>query len=294
MTFDVLVSDGFTLTEGPAWDERRSRLFFVDILEPAVLSVRLDGTDLRRFPMPRPVGSIGLCESGRILCALGQDIGLLDPDHGTLVPFVELPDEPPTNRLNDGKVGPDGAFWVGSMDNRGPDREPTGSLWRIDGQGGVRRITAGCKVSNGLAFTADGRGMIHTDSSWQTIDLWDLDPVSGEVSNRRRVVDVDARIGRPDGGAMDIEDHYWSAGIFGGHLNRFALDGRLVERVPVPVPTPTMPCFCGPDLRTLVVTSLAVGLGEDVRRAFPQVGQVFIATKPWPVAGVPVGRVRGL
>ncbi len=31
------------------------------------------------------------------------------------------------NRLNDGKVGPDGAFWVGSMDERAP-RQATGSL----------------------------------------------------------------------------------------------------------------------------------------------------------------------
>jgi sugar lactone lactonase YvrE len=269
-------------------------LFFVDILAPAVLSVRLDGTGLRRFPMPRPVGSIGLCESGRLLCALGQGIGILDPESGALSPYLDLPGEPAGNRLNDGKVGPDGAFWVGSMDNRGPDRQPTGMLWRVDGRGGARRIAAGCKVSNGLAFTADGRRMVHTDSSWQVIDLWDLDPATGEASNRRRIAEIDAAIGRPDGGAMDVEDHYWSAGIFGGHLNRFALDGRLVSRLPVPVPTPTMPCFCGPDLRALVVTSLSVGLPEETRRAFPLVGQVLIATTPAPVAGVPVGRVAGL
>jgi sugar lactone lactonase YvrE len=29
-------------------------------------------------------------------------------------------------RLNDGKVGPDGAFWVGSIDDRGRNREPIG------------------------------------------------------------------------------------------------------------------------------------------------------------------------
>src|SRR4051794_10550445 len=33
-------------------------------------------------------------------------------------PSGRLEGEPATNRLNDGKVGPDGAFWVGTMDDR--------------------------------------------------------------------------------------------------------------------------------------------------------------------------------
>jgi sugar lactone lactonase YvrE len=33
-------------------------------------------------------------------------------------------------RLNDGRVGPDGAFWVGSMDERVPS-EPLGSLYHV-------------------------------------------------------------------------------------------------------------------------------------------------------------------
>ena len=33
----------------------------------------------------------------------------------------------PTNRLNDGKVSPEGRFWAGTMDER-PDKQPIGSL----------------------------------------------------------------------------------------------------------------------------------------------------------------------
>jgi len=62
--------------------------------------------------------------------------------------------------------------------------------------------------------------------------------------------------GRPDGAACDAEGFYWSAGVSAGVLNRIAPDGTIVKRIPVPVAAPTMPCFGGPDLKTLYVTSL--------------------------------------
>ena len=48
----------------------------------------------------------------------------------------------PETRLNDGKVGPDGAFWVGSMDDR-PQKEPIGALYRVDPSGEVERKVEG-------------------------------------------------------------------------------------------------------------------------------------------------------
>jgi sugar lactone lactonase YvrE len=74
-------------------------------------------------------------------------------------------------RLNDGKVGPDGAFWVGTMDDRGlPTREPLGALYRIAGDGTVERKVDDVCVSNGLAWTPDGRTMFHSDSSGKWLD----------------------------------------------------------------------------------------------------------------------------
>src|SRR3712207_9091319 len=65
------------------------------------------------------------------------------------------------------------------------------------------------------------------------------------------------RSGRPDGGACDAEGFYWSAGVSAGRLNRFAPDGSVAQSHELPVPSPTMPCFGGPDFRSLFVTSLA-------------------------------------
>ncbi|MGO4524865.1 SMP-30/gluconolactonase/LRE family protein [Microvirga sp. 2MCAF35] len=273
--------------ESPVWDDRRKVLFFIDIKAPAIHAIRLDGTERRTWTMPRVVGSIGLGTSCRLVVALERTIAVFDPDAERLDIIAEVPGEPAWHRLNDGKVGPDGAFWVGSMDDR-PQKEPRASLYRVDGRGRVTRVLEHvCLVSNGLAWSADGRTMFHSDSRGPWIDRYDFDPSSGILANRSRFATLDEARGRPDGGACDAEGFYWSSGVSAGRLNRFSPAGEIVETHPVPVPAPTMPCFCGDDLKTLVITSLQPD-NPDVLAAAPQSGSLFIASSP--VAGVRIER----
>ena len=97
--------------------------------------------------------------------------------------------------------------------------------------------------------------------------------------------------GRPDGGACDVEGRYWSAGVSAGVLNRFDRDGKIADRYEAPVPAPTMPCFCGPDLKTLVITSHRAVAPDQLNR-FPQSGSVFAARSA--IAGAPVFRMKGV
>ncbi|HRD85814.1 MAG TPA: SMP-30/gluconolactonase/LRE family protein, partial [Rubrivivax sp.] len=61
--------------------------------------------------------------------------------------------------------------------------------------------------------------------------------------------------GRPDGAAVDSEGAYWVAMFEGARLLRLSPGGRVLQAVELPVRCPTMPCFGGPDLRTLFVTT---------------------------------------
>ena len=277
------------LGESPVWDDRRELLFFVDILAPAIHAIRLDGSGLRSWPMPAPVGSVGLTQTGRLIAALKHELALFDPDSGSLQPFTRLPpDEPHSNRLNDGKAGPDGAFWVGTMHDV-PERQPIGALYRVAPDGSVTRHVEGLKVSNGLAFSPDGTLIYHSDTRSSWLDRWDFSAATGTISGRKRIHEFDGAIGLPDGGAMDAEGCYWSAGIYAGRLNRFSAGGALIASLDLPVPAPTMPCFCGPDLRLIAVTSHRTGPIAAQLDRFPQSGAVFIARAA--VSGAPVGRM---
>ena len=280
------------LGEGPVYDDRNHALFQCDITGKAVHRFDLATGAARRWSFPSEVGSIGLAESGRLVVALRHAIGLFDVRDESFQEIAAIETGRGNDtRLNDGKVGPDGAFWVGSMDDRAVQvKEPLGTLYRVSPDGKAEAKVKGLMISNGLAFSLDGRTMFHSDSRAGWLDRWDFNRASGVITNRTRIAELDEATGRPDGGATDVNGDYWSAGISAQRLNRFAPDGRLLESYPVPVGAPTMPCFGGPDLKTLFVTSLRIGRAPELLAKYPLTGITVVGTSP--IAGSPVTRFR--
>lgn len=235
--------------------------------------------------MEEPVCSLGIADDGRLVVAMLSGVYLLDLATarrelvGIPEPMVAARTAGP--RLNDGKVGPDGAFWVGSMH---PDA-PTAGLFRVSGDAGVEPKATGLGASNGLAFSADGSLMLHSDSRLQFIDTYAFDAKSGSISNRRRIATPDEANGRPDGGATDMANSYWSAGVSAGCLNRYDFSGNLLEKVRVHPRAPTMPCFGGPELKTLFFTSL-----QRPGNTSEHCGGLYFLQVEEP--GVPVSRFR--
>lgn len=290
LEFTCIVDLKGRIAESPVYDERAGRLYFCDILNRKIYALEADGS-LKDWTLDSEVGSLSLAASGRLVVALRDSVILFDPRDESRRKLCRIEAGRPETRLNDGRVGPDGAFWVGSMDDR-PTKKPIGSLYRVAPGGAVEKKVEGLIVSNGLAWTADGETMFHADSRGPWIDRWRFDRWTGEISERTRFADLDEAAGRPDGGSCDAEGFYWSAGVSAGRINRFAPDGRIVEVHPIEVPAPTMPCFGGADFRTLYVTSLRDGRSPEVLAQGPLSGGVFSA--PSPVAGFPSWRFLDL
>ena len=279
-----------TIGECPVWSAEEQALYWVDILAPALFRLDPATGDQRRWDLPEAVGSFGLGCHGDAILALRTGFHRLDLGTGRLA-FVAQPEgDRPGNRFNDGKVSPDGRFFAGTMDEEKMSRHQA-ALYRLDPDGGTKRMVDGLIVSNGLAWSADGRTMFHSDSKGQVIWAWSYDPATGEIADRREVARPTEAIGRPDGGAADVEGYYWSAGISAGVLNRWAPDGRLDRQIAMPCAAPTCPCFGGPDLRTLYVTSLRHHVSPERLAERPLSGGIFALRVDVP--GVPVARFGG-
>lgn len=281
--FELVLDTRCSVAESPVWDAANRRILFCDI-EGRRINAFSVATGAHAFwEFSDVVGSFGLCRSGRLVVALRRHVALFDTRTGALSDLTEAIDEPAVNRLNDGKVGPDGAFWVGSLDGNSP-RQNTAALYRVTADGRITKVEQGYKNSNGLAWSPDGRIMYHSDSTAGMLEAWDFDPATGARSGRRVLANLTNEEGRPDGGATDIEGNYWSAGPSAGCLNCFSPSGALLRKVRFPVPGPTMPCFAED---YMYVTSLREGKSAQVLAAFPTLGGLFRA--PAPVAGTPVG-----
>jgi L-arabinonolactonase len=287
---DCVLDIRAALGECPIWCERQQALFWVDI--NAGLLNRFDpSTGINTsWRFDEPIGSFALCQDDRFVVALKSGLHRFEPKSAALTPLAKPEADKPGNRLNDGRCDYTGRLWVGSMADPPDPARPSGTLYRFDAEQRCTPMVSGLVVSNGLAFSPDGRILYHSDShvSVRTIWAWDLDP-DGNISNRRVFVDTHGMPGRPDGGAIDADGCYWMAANDGWEVVRFTPAGAIDRRIPVPVAKPSMLTFGGPKFDTLYIASIRPE-GIDLSNQ-PQAGSLF-AVAPG-VTGLPEPRYRG-
>jgi sugar lactone lactonase YvrE len=281
---DVVLAAEARLGEGPVWDPRNSCLRWVDILRGRVH--RFDpasGVDTF-FEVGEDVGTVAVRAAGGLVLATASGLSTCLEDGGRRTTLHEVATDPPGGRFNDGKADPWGRFWAGTMVE---DADGGGALYRLDPDRTLHTVLTGVSVSNGLGWSPDGTTMYYVDTRTHGVDVFDHDPSTGAVTNRRRLVEVDR--GWPDGMTVDAEGCLWVALWDGWGLRRYAPDGRLVTTVEVPAQRVTSCAFGGPDLSTLYVTTARVGL-RDLRDQ-PAAGALF-ACEPG-VAGLAPGEWAG-
>jgi sugar lactone lactonase YvrE len=268
------------LGEGPVWVAREQALYWVDIPQKRVFRWS-EAEGVRVSDVPAHVCSIVPRESGGFIGA-GYD-GFLEIGDGLELRQLEDPEpELESNRFNDGKVDRRGRFWAGTMDRN--ERAASGSLYRYDADRSWARIDSGYRVTNGPAFSLDGRTMYHTDSALQTVYAFDL-AEDGAASNRRVFARFGEGDGYPDGMTVDAEDCLWIAFWDGWCVRRFSPQGERLHELRVPAQRPTSCAFGGPGLQRLFITSASRDLSPQEREVQPYAGGLFM-TVPG-VKGVP-------
>jgi sugar lactone lactonase YvrE len=165
-------------------------------------------------------------------------------------------------------------------------RKKGASLYRIDDDHSVHVMLDDVSISNGIVWTSDKKTMYYNDTPTLTVQAFDYDDRTGELSNRRVVVKIPKDSGYPDGMTIDAEDKLWVA-LWGGNcVARFdPLSGALLQKIAVPAPNVSSCAFGGKDLKTLYITTAREGLSEEKLKEFPLSGGLF-SVEPG-VMGVP-------
>ncbi len=180
----------------------------------------------------------------------------------------------PKIRFNDGKVGPDGAFWVGTMDKNCAQGQ--GNLFSIDKDLHSALHIPKTSVSNGMAWASDKKTFYYIDSPTFEIKAYDFDIKNSSISNVKTVIEVPEDYGSPDGMCVDEEDMLWVA-HWGGHCVRRwnPITAEVLAHIDIPAPHVTSCCFGGKELKTLYITTARSGLSKQQLEKFPLSGGLF-------------------
>lgn len=267
---EVVTAAGAELGEGPVWDARSSRVVWVDITARRIHLTDTSNGATDRIEVPLDVGAVAPRAAGGFVAAL-QD-GFWVVGDGPAERIAAVPEARPGLRFNDGKCDPAGRFWAGTMAR---DQAPgAGALYCLDLDGEARMVLDGVTVSNGLAWSPDGRTMHYIDTPTQRVDAFCFDPLTGGIEDRRPEIHIPTEAGAPDGMTIDAEGGLWIA-LWGGSAVHRYLDGRLERVIQLPVSQPTSCCFAGEGLDELYVTSARQGLSEGQLRTEPLAGALF-------------------
>ena len=301
MKWEVAVPEPDELGESPFWHPAEQRLYWVDI--PARRVRRWDPASGARehWELPQEPGCIAPAAGGGLVLALRDGIYRARSWGGALQPIVRF-QHAATTRFNDGKADPLGRFWAGTYYE--PKDARKADLYSVDcrpdngngGQPAVQLKAHNATAANGIAWSPDQRTLYWTDTAQHAIYAWDWDAATGVMRHHRVFHQFAGKPagwqpgqpgygGRPDGAAVDAEGHYWVAMFEGGRLLRIAPSGQVVAEFEVPARCPTMPCFGGPDLRTLYLTTGRHKRPAGELQSLPHSGCVLQARVP--VAGLP-------
>ncbi len=260
------------LLEGPVWHEQR--LWWVDIVSGRLLHADPTRGREEAWRVAEVLGAALPATEGRWMLARRHDLALFDPASGDFQEWARFPEEPATNRLNDGKVDPSGVLWIGSM--AGDAEQPTGRLYSLCRSGKPVLQRSRVTISNGLAWDPEKALFYYIDTPTRRIDIHPWRPGAGQLGDPIGAIDLSAEAGQPDGMCIDAEGLLWVAMWGGRQVLRVDPAKRVVvERHLLPVSQVTSCCFGGADLATLFITTAAIGLSEAERAAQPHAGGLF-------------------
>lgn len=255
------------LGEGPLWISSTKQLVWTDIMENCVYSLESDSREVKRYGFETYLACLGEVNGGGVIAATGQ--GLLElNDSFEYIKYVKsIPFDETLVRFNDGKIGPDGAFWVGTMDLKA--EKPVGALYRIGNskslenyKTNVHKAESDLTIPNGIGWSPDAKIMYLTDSKESVIYRYDFDKDSGSIKNKQIFVKDSERPGVPDGLAVDNQGNVWSARWGGEGVVCYDPGGKEKNFIILPVSNVTSCCFGGSDLEILYITTARFGINN--------------------------------
>lgn len=275
MTPDHIIAGEAILGEGIQW--RDGALWWTDIQASLLHACTLADSALQTWRVPERLGSFAHTgDKDLLLCAFETGFADYRLSSGDLAWRARLETLGSGIRFNDGRVDRRGRFWAGTMvEGDTAPQNRLGALYCLDGVRRASAILPDVEISNGLAWSPDGRSLYFADSSKRVIWRFDVDPDTGFPVRRSVFAETPPGI-YPDGATVDADGCYWSAQWGGSRVVRYRPDGTVDTTILLPASQPTCLCFGGPDLSLLCITTAREGLSPTQRQQEPLAGSLLI------------------
>ncbi|CAK8996659.1 unnamed protein product [Durusdinium trenchii] len=295
-----LVAEGFSFTEGPAYDTQSGWWYWSDIPESRLWRYHQEhGLQLFRDPAAKPNGN---CFYNGYLVTCEHEtrrVTLTDLDESSPSPkrvgrseaVVWQFEGKKLNSPNDVTVRSDGTIWftdpdygvVAKMGHGNAIEQPHNNVFCFDpATKHLRSVSKNECRPNGLCFDPSETYLYVADSGAWFQRLWHPEnphevvryrvEADGSLSDRQVIIQLSKDAGGiPDGLRCDAEGHIYVATLEGVHI--YTPTGTLLAKIRTPETTANL-CFGGPNNTTLLLTSTSCVWAVEMQIAGANVSNV--------------------
>lgn len=269
---EILSQTRCRLGEGPFFCDRRSTLYWFDIVEKKRYAHSFK-TGLETFiNLPEMASAMAVVDDAHDLIFTESGLWLHEVGTGCWTPCAYIEPDNAITRSNDARVHPCGAFWLGTMGKNA--EQDAGAIYHFH-QGSVTLLYDDITIPNAICFTQDGSRAFFCDTKTAKLMSVETDPETGlPLGDPAVFYDHSGEKGGLDGAICGADGTLYNARWGASVVDAYDSNGVRTQSYDVPVMQPSCPAFIGNG--RIAVTSAWQGMTNEQNAADANAGKTFV------------------
>ena len=247
-------------------------IYFVDIKKKKILTLNIKTNKKRIIKVDKEIGFLAHIKKDIFILGLQSELRIINLKNKETIRSIPIEEDIPLNRINDGKIDPEGRLWFGTMDN--PERNiKNGSLYCLDKKLNIHKVDTKYYITNGPAFI-NAENFLHTDSRSKTIYKIKINK-KYKIVKKTKFLKFSKKDGSPDGMTIDSKKNIWVCHFGGACITVYNLKGKKIHKIDLLAKNITNCTFGGLKNNDIFVSTALKGMTKNEIKKYKLSGSLF-------------------
>ena len=247
-------------------------IYFVDIKKKKIFTLNVKTNKRRIIKINKEIGFLAHIKKDIFILGLQSELRIVNLKNKETIRSIPIEEDKPLNRINDGKIDPEGRLWFGTMDNLERNIK-NGSLYCLDKKLNIHKVDTKYYITNGPAFI-NSENFLHTDSRSKTIYKIKINK-KYKIVKKTKFLKFSKKDGSPDGMTIDSRKNIWVCHFGGACITVYNLKGKRIHKIDLLAKNITNCTFGGLKNNDIFVSTALKGMNKKEIKKYKLSGSFF-------------------